>query len=67
MKHNQGWGRMKKDKKAPRSSNWEDIIKFKCDKLCEEIEEKLRRSVKVYSRDEYSQEFLRSLVDQKSL
>ena len=67
MKHNQGWGRMKKDKKAPRSSNWEDILKFKCDKLCEEVEAKLRKSVKVYTRDEYSQEFLRSLVNPKSL
>ena len=66
-RHNQGWGRVKKGKKAPRSDNWEDIIKFKCDKLCAKIERQLRKSVKVYTRGNYSQEFLRSLVDRRSL
>ena len=64
-----GWGRMKKNKKIPdlTSDNLENVMKYRADKLSEEIEERLRASVKVYTNKEYSQEFLRTLVDQRSL
>ena len=60
---------MKKNKKIPdlTSDNLENVMKYRADKLSEEIEERLRASVKVYTNKEYSQEFLRTLVDQRSL
>ena len=62
-----GWGRRKEFVTEPRSKDPETIFKFRCDKLCREIEERLALSVKIYRSKDWSQEFLRSLVDLKSL
>ena len=61
-----GWGRMKVDRKEPHEGSTYHIG-YKCDKLCNEIEKRLREQVKVYSSEKYSQDFLRSLVDKRSL
>jgi len=61
-----GWGRMKLDRKEPIEGSTYHIG-YKCDKLCNEIQKRLRAEVKVYTSENYSQEFLRSLVDKKNL
>lgn len=60
------WGQTKK-KTKPYSDNPDDILRFRCDKYCEEAEERIRKAVKVYACDNYSQEFLKTLVSPKSL
>jgi hypothetical protein len=56
-----GWGR-RKYWTEPASDEVDKIFKFRCDKLCQEIDEKLRASVKIYTSKTHSQEFLRTLV-----
>ena len=61
------WGvRYGKKKKEPPEDS-EELFKYKCDKLVDELGEKFRREAKVFTKDSYSQEFLRTLVSPKSL
>ena len=55
------WGK-KKSWKEPTTDKNDQLFMFRCDKVTREIEEKLRASVKVYTSETYSQEFLRTLV-----
>jgi hypothetical protein len=55
------WGAVK-HKEQPRSEDFETILRFRCDKVCEEVDKKLRGNVKIYREEDWSQEYLRSLV-----
>ena len=61
-----GWGR-RKYWEEPASKDPDQIFRFKCDKLSQEIEERLRASAKIYTNKTHSQEFLKTLVSPKSL
>ena len=61
-----GWGRRKRWEE-PSSDDPEAFFKFRCDKVAQEIDDRLRASAKVYTSETHSQEFLRALVSPKSL
>ncbi len=60
------WGK-KKPLKEPSPRDIEATFRYKCDKLSKEIDDRLRASAKVYTKECFSQEFLRTLVSPKSL
>jgi len=62
-----GWGRRKYITEPPSYKDNERLLKYRCDKFCREINERLIEKVKVYTNEEYSQEFLKSLVDVRNL
>lgn len=55
------WGEVK-HWTEPASNEPHDIFRFKCDKLRQEIQERLKKTVKVYSCDDYTQEELQRLA-----
>ena len=63
------WGKKRKTWKEDKSisqKGWEREVVYNCDRVMEQLDEKLRATVKVYTNEEYSQEFLRTLVDPRS-
>ena len=64
------WGKRRKtweEGKSLSQKGWERDFIYHCDKLTDEIEKRLRAKTKVYTKDQHSQEFLKSLVSPKSL
>jgi hypothetical protein len=55
------WGEVKYWTK-PASNEPHDILKFKLDKLRQEVQERLKETVTVYSCDDYTQEELQKLA-----